>query len=326
MADSSSQSALVGPGLFRLFLAGLVFLSHVSVWKVGTAAVMVFLMLSGYWVSRIYTAGRYAGVGPYLLGRLLRLWPIVIIGTLVAAGIQLALRGELIGSFWSTLFFLGLASRGDDVIGTTWSLDIELQFYLLLPLVIAGLTAAGPRWRVLLAVGTVLATAAGILLGRAGLITALAFAPAFAAGIWLQASQWQPSRAVGLVSLASFLVGLAAYVAGAPEPVQDALALDVKHFSVGTLLVSSLAIPFVAWHVHLRTGAFDRWLGDLSYPFYLLHFPVIWGLTEIMGDTSAMKALALALSVGLTVLVNLAVDRPVEAWRRRLMARGQAGV
>jgi peptidoglycan/LPS O-acetylase OafA/YrhL len=297
----------------------MVFLSHVSVWAVGTAAVVLFLMLSGYWVTHIYTADRYSGVGTYLLGRLLRLWPVLIVCTLLAAAIQWGVRGDLIGSFWSTILFLGLASRGDDMVGTVWSLDIEMQFYLLLPLVVAGLAAAGARWRPVLAVGAVLAVAAGVLLGRAGLVTALLFAPVFAVGIWLQMSQWRPGPVLAWGSLLLFLVALLAYVRLAPADMQEVAALDIRHFSVATLLVSLLAVPFVAWNVHLRSGAFDRWLGDLSYPFYLLHFPVIYGVTQLMGTTLATKALALALSLVGTVLVNVAVDRPFEAWRRRML-------
>jgi peptidoglycan/LPS O-acetylase OafA/YrhL len=323
MDGPTAQSALIGPGAFRLFLAGLVFLSHVSSWKVGTAAVVVFLMLSGYWVSQIYLAGRYAGVGPYLLGRLLRLWPIVIACTSIAAAIQLWLGGRLLGDFWSTIFFLGLATRSNDVIGTTWSLDIELQFYLLLPVILAGLLGAGARWQSTLLAGTIFATIAGILLGKGGLITALAFAPAFAVGIWLQLSQWQPSRRLALFSLAVFLISLMVYVKAVPVSVQYAVKLDVRHFSAGTLLVSLLAVPFVAWNVHMRSSRFDRWLGDLSFPFYLLHFPVIWGLGHLMGDTLVMKVAALVCAIALTILLNRIVDRPFEAWRRRILADGR---
>jgi peptidoglycan/LPS O-acetylase OafA/YrhL len=244
---------------------------------------------------------------------------------LIAAAIQLSFRDELLGGFWSTIFFLGLASRSNDVIGTTWSLDIELQFYLLLPAVIAGLLWAGPRWRSLLLAGTVAATMAGVLMGRLGFITALAFAPAFAAGIWLQLSQWQPSRRLAFASLAAFLIALIVYVKGAPASLQEAVALDVRHFSLGTLLVSLLAVPFVAWNVHVRSSGFDRWLGDLSFPFYLIHFPVIWGFRQLMGDTLIMKATALVGAIVLTVLLNYMVDRPMEAWRRRKLADGRPG-
>jgi peptidoglycan/LPS O-acetylase OafA/YrhL len=324
MASVPSGHALIGPGAFRLFLALLVFVSHTSRLKVGTTAVLVFLMLSGYWVSRIYLAGRYQGAGPFLIGRLLRLWPIVITCTLVAAGLQLAVGDRLIGSFWSTIFFLGIASRRNDVIGTTWSLDIELQFYILLPLLIAGLLLAGPRWRPWLVAGMLAATVAGVLLVKVGAVTALVFAPVFAAGIWLQLSQWQPGRAFALGSLALFLAVLGFYALRiAPRP-DELAAVQVYHITLFNLAVAACAIPFVAWNVHVRTGTFDRWLGDLSYPFYLLHFPVIWATTSLWGDSLLVKGAALVISAALTILLNRYLDQPIEAWRRRtLTARNQ---
>jgi peptidoglycan/LPS O-acetylase OafA/YrhL len=322
---SSAPRLALGPGAVRLILALMVFVSHVSVWKIGTAAVVLFLMLSGYWVSRIYLQGKYDGVGQYLAGRVLRLWPLVIVAALMAWGIQMAVRGYPMGNLASTIFFLGIASRGDDVVGTVWSLDIELQFYLLLPLVMAGLAAAGRRWRLALALGAILALLAGIWLGRAGWLTALIFAPAFATGIWMERSQWAPRRGPAMLSLGAFLVVLGLYARLAPPDVETLMALGIDHFSLATLLVAVLAVPFIAWNVHQPSGPGDRWLGDLSYPFYLLHFPLIWGLTQLMGDTGLMKIVALAVSLTLTVAVNLWIDRPIEAWRRRRLQARRAG-
>lgn len=43
-----------GPGQFRIFLAALVVLSHLSSLGIGRPAVFTFFMLSGYWVLRMY--------------------------------------------------------------------------------------------------------------------------------------------------------------------------------------------------------------------------------------------------------------------------------
>ena len=48
-----------GPGAFRFFLASLVVVQHVSRLSLGHPAVLLFFMLSGYWVSRMY-AERYS--------------------------------------------------------------------------------------------------------------------------------------------------------------------------------------------------------------------------------------------------------------------------
>lgn len=316
----SALRTLLGPGAFRMILAMMVFISHVSVWPIGAPAVTVFLMLSGYWVSHIYLDRKYDGVGAYLMGRVLRLWPMVIVAAIVALAIQIAASGETIGNFWSTLFFLGLASRQDDTVGTVWSLDIELQFYIVLPLVLAGLAMAGPRWKATLLVGTLVSLGLGILLGRHGAVTALLFAPAFAAGIWLMRSQWVPSQKLAMLSLAAFVIALATYARLLSPGTRKLMALDISYFNVGTLLIAITVIPFVAWNVHVRSDKRDRWLGDLSYPFYLLHYPIIYGLVQLMGHSLQMKALALAVTILLTVLVNKLIDQPLERWRRSLLS------
>ncbi len=49
-----------GPGYFRLFLAALVFLHHSSRLHLGTFAVYIFFILSGYWIG-IFLLGIYFG-------------------------------------------------------------------------------------------------------------------------------------------------------------------------------------------------------------------------------------------------------------------------
>ena len=45
---------IVGPGFFRLILATLVFLHHTSSIALGEMAVIVFFVLSGYWIAKMY--------------------------------------------------------------------------------------------------------------------------------------------------------------------------------------------------------------------------------------------------------------------------------
>jgi peptidoglycan/LPS O-acetylase OafA/YrhL len=42
-----------------------------------------------------------------------------------------------------------------------------------------------------------------------------------------------------------------------------------------------------------------------------------------MGDTLVMKVAALVCAIALTILLNRIVDRPFEAWRRRILADGR---
>lgn len=61
----------------------------------------------------------------------------------------------------------------------------------------------------------------------------------------------------------------------------------------------------------------DRFLGDLSYPMYITHFTVIWvvGWSGIVGSES--KWLCLGATLAVSVVLSLAVERPLDRWRQR---------
>ena len=151
---------ILPPGAFRLCLAMAVFLNHTLPVEIGSAAVYIFFLLSGYWVFRMWQQ-QYRPYPP--TGR-----DVPDLAHLAfAAGLLPRTRGIdrrsldcpkpgfpwQAGLSWTALHFdistatlLGYATLPPAlrVFLPVWSLDVELQFYLVAPLVIAVLTA--PRW------------------------------------------------------------------------------------------------------------------------------------------------------------------------------------
>jgi peptidoglycan/LPS O-acetylase OafA/YrhL len=80
-----------------------------------------------------------------------------------------------------------------------------------------------------------------------------------------------------------------------------------------------LALPFL-----FRATAmfdFDRRIGDLSYPLYLIHFPIIELLStlELAGGSPEMRSLVVfALSLGASWLIVAFVDEPIARFRSRV--------
>ncbi len=314
---------VAGPGFFRLLLALLVFASHVSNVEIGRPAVMVFFMLSGYWVTRLYDLNR-GGDGRFLLERFLRVWPLfaitVLLVWLVYGWAGLPPPGDLATS----LLLIGLGSRVGDIIGVSWSLDVEMQFYLLLPLVLLVIRRLGLNvgmLRGLLALAACVAVGA-VLLSQ-GIVTVAAYAPAFAVGAAIWRFRWVPSRSVATLSAAAF-VGAALVMAVVPAlqtfllKTESQWWRDMVHLAWCLLLT-----PFVAWNVHQPSGALDRHLGNLSFPVYLLH-PQIIALTIIAvgGATMVAKLVALGVTVVASILLYVAVDRPIDRWRKRGRSAG----
>jgi peptidoglycan/LPS O-acetylase OafA/YrhL len=74
----------------------------------------------------------------------------------------------------------------------------------------------------------------------------------------------------------------------------------------------------------------DRWLGDFSYPIYVVHYPVAilvaafvsrWSPSSI-GYNPIYTVLALALTGSISIVIDRFLVRPVDVWRQQ---RARAG-
>jgi len=86
------------------------------------------------------------------------------------------------------------------------------------------------------------------------------------------------------------------------------------------LLMTVAALPF-AFHFSAKLS-FDRFIGDLSYPVYISHFLVITLLErEMKGAEEYIGLAALVLTVAVSVVLTLAIERPIDRWRHRIFRR-----
>lgn len=313
-----------GPGALRLILAALVVASHMSNLEIGRPAVFVFFALSGYWVLRMYDE-KYAGqasLGVFYLSRGLRIW-LSFATAFALAFALLSLAGHKIPlSHLGGLLVFGVASTGQDVLGTAWSLDIEMQFYLAVPLIWLALRDRDPLAPGLLVLWAGLTALGWGLQLRFGVWTVLSYLPAFLAGVWIWRARPQVTGRTAALSLAVF-VGLGLVVAALPGPralfLKDvASPLNEDWFGLAWTLT---LVPFLAWNVARPSPALDRHLGGLSYPLYILHWPVIVLAGTLMGPLSALDKLAvLAAIFALATVFYGAIDRRWEGLRLRLVA------
>ena len=306
-----------GPGQLRFLLAALVVVSHLTSLNVGRPAVMLFFMLSGYWVSRLHSGWR-TGNATFVASRMLRIWPLYAIVTLLA---WLCLRMAGVpsgGDLLSALPLIGLAARPGDVLGVSWSLDIELQFYLMMPLI----AVLAQRLSAVQALIAALAGfGAGIWLFAHQLPTMLFYLPAFLIGVLIHRRQWQPGAALVCASLIASLAAGALF-AVLPEwnglifkaRFTDSTAENLAH--LGWML---LLAPLVAWNVVQPSDHVDRWFGDLSYTLYLVHLPVVTLVALVIPMAGAGSKLIALLAIALVSLaVFTGVDRGLEMRRARL--------
>lgn len=318
----------LGPGAFRVILALAVVLSHMSALNVGRPAVMLFFMLSGYWVLALYERmrGEPNALLLFWLSRSLR----IFLPFLAAWGLATALFAALglrIPQSQAGMALLGVASHKQDILGVSWSLDIELQFYLLVPLLGWALRRR-PIW-VCLAV--VPLTLLGQALRPQDLVTVLAFALPFASGacLWHWRAEGRvfvtAGRAAGSVML-FLLVGGIVWMVPAAHPLLDkaatgAFATDGVTADLFGMLWSLVLLPYVFFNLQQRSSAFDRHLGNYSYSLYLVHFALLVALRDIpLGPGATFKLLCLAVILVAATGFYLVIDRPCEAIRLQVLA------
>lgn len=193
------------------------------------------------------------------------------------------------------------------VLGQAWTLANELVFYALVPLIVP------------LRTRTVLLVFGGLLLGTvpfflAGKVTynveyglPLFFLPAFIAG----ALMCRVAKSEIFVLLAESAWGMrVCFLATAAAIYYGNVSWDNHR----TLAAFTLALPFA--FVLTRTSVLDRWVGELSYPIYMIHFPIMH-LAQGLDLPKPYGPVVAMVSVPLAVLMFLLVQRPIDAWRTR---------
>lgn len=319
---------ILGPGQFRVVLAILVVLSHMSDFEIGRPAVFIFFMLSGYWVLRMYEQ-KYcpaASIWVFYLSRFMRIWltfATAFLATfLLFALTPLAKPAEML---WG-LPLLGIATTKRDVLGTSWSLDLELQFYLLVPvisLVMAWIGQSRARL-IFLAIGVAGLTTLGWFLQLSvGLWTLMSYLPAFIVGALIWHWRLRGTGHSAAISVIAFLA-VGALVATIPylRPLLSRAIDGPFHEDWFGMAWVMLLVPFVIWNLGQKSGPLDMHLGNYSYALYITHWPIIAFMRAALRPVTLPEALLILVVIAVvSVAFYLIVDRGWESVRRKLIHR-----
>lgn len=300
----------------------------------------IFFALSGYLISAPFVRSFVSGeqlpiIGAYARRRALRIvpafWAILTI-QLLAGGFFGAPLGQvaLVYAFAQN-FGHGPITR---VMDQAWTLDVEMAFYLLVPIAAAILARvcrnAGRRTRLCVLGCTLLAATVGSIAARALGPSAfawhtslLAMLPAFIPGIVIAALETtalpqrlrsRRRRSPAALLLAAGLGILAFYAAGigaSRPPLVATQSVDVLGFSLaamGTGLVVAAA-RVQQWSTDCCWRVFDnrllRWIGERSYSLYLVHrvtaIGVIVAASGFVASADVRLVLVLPLILGLSL-------------------------
>jgi peptidoglycan/LPS O-acetylase OafA/YrhL len=292
----TGSDKFASPGAFRLALAIAVFLHHTTNFNIGLPAVLIFFVLSGYWVATMWaeiyskTSSAYF---TYLTSRIWRVAPVFALCSAISWALLIGRggapegAGNLAHQIFSNVMILGYNSLPFQANLPAWSLDMEVQFYLIAPLVVFLISKNI----------TVLFLCASLTLFSqwiGGSTTVAPFLYFFGIGIAAASRGFKPGRAFAygslLATLATLLVFALILVKG--------VMLDAPHkgpllaFGPTTsFLIALMMAPWALYTTRQIGGSNDRMFGDLSYIFYLLHWSVLGALRT--GEGSYLDRLLL---------------------------------
>jgi peptidoglycan/LPS O-acetylase OafA/YrhL len=193
----------------------------------------------------------------------------------------------------------------------SWSLSMELMFYALAP----WLARAGWKWIALIAAISLGLRLSGAFLPIDYLLWQGRFFPTalFLFLFGMLAYKALPFAA-RLPRVAGWIVNalLLAFLITHPM-LQDALNVEPVRGRWLVYVVVAAAIPFV--FVTFRDFAWDRWIGDLSYPIYLSQLMTV-GLV-LTYEPPYPAAVAIIGTLALSALILVLVEHPLDRWRQQ---------
>ncbi len=325
---------------------------HLPYLLLGWASVPAFYIVSGFLITLVLRERYHDRLGLFYSNRALRLFPLywaalvlfLLVNWLVAAG-YLPGAHEHVGTnalrWWQAhqsengtaatilLIFSNVAIFGQDLmlfvgkwpgiftrdyfyhffmyVGPAWTIEVEFIFYAIAPFVVL----RDVKWTIVVLIASLLARLFAVVLGFTAYANAYDFPP---------------------FEMAFFMAGSLAYRAYAYLRTQRTAWIEAYSYAacatIALLTVFYLVIPFarpiylVAASICLpgivllgRRNPLDNFLGELSYPIYLLH--PIFTIFIIPGATVWAEVVAVTGTLALSAFLIFAVDRPVAAIRRR---------
>ena len=290
---------------------------------VGRAAVFLFFVLSGFWIHRMWEERYQRSFHPYvtfLISRVWRLMPVMLLATMMAAAVRLVLLGAPVRSLWSDgvvhtmishLFLVGYSNLSEPRLVTpAWSLDIEMQFYLAAPALAFALAKLRAAAFVALCAGLTLFDVTPAALHALGW---------FAVGMLASRYRLEPPRALVIASLIAMpAVPLCAALVNLPllvDPTFNDLNRDLN------MLLAIAGVPLALHTCFSRDDEAGRERGNLSYIVYLIHWPLLICAQWAQTVHWLAPVIAAAAIFPISICIWRGVDAPIQGARSRWVAR-----
>jgi peptidoglycan/LPS O-acetylase OafA/YrhL len=309
----------------------------------GALGVDLFFALSGFLITRLLLADRENPTGYYrrfYVRRALRIAPPFYVTLAIVFVAVASLRSHWwVFTFYLANFPLLPNAFFSPVLGHTWSLATEEQFYLVWPAVVRHVR---PATLIRLCLGCIALSIAGRL-AVPHLIHSLEYARYWFAyapfsrtdGLFVGASvaalaeispQWLDRNAARMGAVAAALVAgvvlLRQLSFSKMSPLMAAIGLPGAAVVFGALIWMGANSGRATWIGRLFNAAWIRRVGKISYALYLAHFPVLAFTDRFrFGSRGTLLAAHLAAAIVSYLLAELSwrvLERPISSLKDRL--------
>lgn len=218
-----------------------------------------------------------------------------------------------------------------------WSLSVEEQFYVLWPLLVAGLLVLGTRRDrrrgTTLIAAVALTGAVTVMVLRAAVFSRTYFffntglrCDGLLLGAVLAATRrwWQPrlsaATATALVAVSAVVLGMVVAVSGTLDPHLPTWQLPALELAVTGLSAGLVAVPTTVL-ARLTGTKVLVWLGRRSYALYLIHLPVFDVVSAHVSEQRLRLRAAIEIPVALVLahFAHVLIELPAQRRLRRLL-------
>ncbi|MEQ9395890.1 acyltransferase family protein [Haliea sp.] len=314
-------------GIYRTALALLVVLQHLGeVPSIGTYAVFGFYVLSGYLMTAIMHQNygfSLGGIFKYAVNRGLRIYPIYWVACLLTLGLIVVFGSTEVSNFHSAMRYPTTANEiiknifiifpdlsSARLSPPAWALTVELFFYALIGLGLSKYFFVTVIWFVCSLVYHVTALSPQFPWSDTYFSIAAASLP-FSTGalIYFQRARFESfvkrnQTGILAVLVLSFALNFLLF--------RDIVSKEFAfYFSYVICSLLVLALSFLNTSSSGRKA--DKWIGDLSYPIYLIHYQVGFLCLVAFQYFDFVDEVSSAAQLAAITLATIAVSRVVVA-------------
>lgn len=321
----------IKPGAFRLLLAFIVVVFHtVSFLTIGHLAVYIFFVLSGFWITNMYVEKYSKYNNPYVVylkSRILRVYPLYItifVFTLLVVYFMNSYNSKYDFSFINLLqnfMIISLALSDKVLLTPAWSLDIELQFYFIAPVLL--FLAKQKFGELILIVLSILSLLYFFSPESISFIIKyiLFFIVGFSLYYYKIVFLEKMSSICLFIAFISLLVNYTfPYLRINYLLNKDATLLHCNYQELLNGILLILFIPFISINVNKKVNdKLDQLMSSMSYSLYLVHWPILLLYAKVVKNINGLeKAFILVIYYAICILISFLISNTIDKYFERI--------